>query len=247
MNVSLYQAAAAMNASSRWQELIAQNLAAGSVPGYRKQDVSFSSVAAGVIPTTGVGSSQFVIPDAKANVSFQQGSLRPTTNNLDFGLEGSGFFEVQLPSGETAYTRDGEFHLNAQGQLVTKQGYFVQSDGGPLQFDLNNPDPITVSATGEVSQGSEVKGQLRVVEFNDPKLLTVLGGSLFTANDPNLQSNAATATQVRQGYLEGANSSPLTEMASLVTAMRLFEANQKVLQSQDERTSRLISELGAVS
>ena len=142
-----------------------------------------------------------------------------------------------------AYTRDGEFRLNAQGQLVTKQGYLVQTDGGPVQFDLNNPDPITVSATGEVSQGSDVKGRLRLTEFSDPKLLTVLGGGLFMANDPNLQSNDATATQVRQGYLEGANTSPLTEMASLVTAMRLFEANQKVLQAQDERTGRMISEL----
>ncbi len=243
MNVSLCQAAAAMNASTRWQELIAENLAASNVPGYRKQDVSFNSIAAGVIPTAGVSASQFMIPNATGAVSFQQGSLRPTGNNLDFGLEGTGFFEVQLPSGQMAYTRDGEFRLNAQGQLVTKQGYLVQTDGGPVQFDLNNPDPITVSATGEVSQGSDVKGRLRLTEFSDPKLLTVLGGGLFMANDPNLQSNDATATQVRQGYLEGANTSPLTEMASLVTAMRLFEANQKVLQAQDERTGRMISEL----
>ena len=143
-----------------------------------------------------------------------------------------------------AYTRDGEFQLNAQGQLITKQGYAVQSDSGPIQFDLNNSAPITVSATGEVSQGEDLKGRLRLAEFNDPKLLTSVGGGLFLPDDPNLQTNTTLTSQVRQGYLEGSNTSPTTEMASLLTAMRMFEANQKVLQSQDERMGKVISELG---
>jgi flagellar basal body rod protein FlgG len=244
MNVSLYQAAAAMNANARWQELISANLAASGVPGYRKQDISFNSVAEGIIPTAALGGSPFLIPNAQPAVSFQQASLRPTGNNLDFGLEGKGFFEVQMPDGQMAYTRDGEFKLNAQGQLITKQGYLVQGDSGPLQFDINNPNPITVAPTGEISQGEDVKGRLSLVEFNDPKLLTVMSGGLFAANDPKLQRDNSSTTEVRQGYLEGANTSPTAEMASLITSMRLFEANQKVLQAHDERASRVISELG---
>ncbi len=244
MNVSLYQAAAAMSAQSRWQEVITENLASGNVPGYRKQDVSFNSVAAGAMPLGGLNPGQYVIPQAVTGVSLQQGALRPTGNKLDFGLEGPGFFEVQLPGGEMAYTRDGEFQLNAQGQLITKQGYAVQSDSGPIQFDLNNSAPITVSATGEVSQREDLKGRLRLAEFNDPKLLTSVGGGLFLPDDPNLQTNTTLTSQVRQGYLEGSNTSPTTEMASLLTAMRMFEANQKVLQSQDERMGKVISELG---
>ncbi len=244
MNVSLYQAAAAMSAQSRWQEVITENLASGNVPGYRKQDVSFNSVAAGAMPLGGLNSGQYLIPQAVTGVSLQQGALRPTANKLDFGLEGPGFFEVQLPGGEMAYTRDGEFQLNAQGQLITKQGYAVQSDSGPIQFDLNNSAPITVSATGEISQGEDLKGRLRLAEFNDPKLLTSVGGGLFLADDPNLQTNTTLTSQVRQGYLEGSNTSPTTEMASLLTAMRMFEANHKVLQSQDERMGKVISELG---
>src|SRR3954464_3122786 len=111
MNVSLYQAAAAMNANARWQDMISENLAASSTPGARSRDVSFSSVQSG---------SQFVIPSAGTSVNFQPGELKRTGNSLDFALEGKGFFEVQLPNGEHAYTRDGEFHMNAQGQLVTK-------------------------------------------------------------------------------------------------------------------------------
>lgn len=244
MNVSLYQAAAAMNAQARWQEVITENLASGAVPGFRKQDVSFSAMAAGTMPLSGANAGEYVIPEAITGVNTLQGALRPTGNKLDFGLEGPGFFEVQLPGGEMAYTRDGEFQLNAQGQLVTKQGYLVQGESGPFQFDLNNPSPITVSATGEVSQGEDLKGKLRLAEFNDPKLLTSASGGLFLAGDPNLQTNTTTTSQVRQGYLEGSNLSPTVEMASLLTSMRMFEANQKVIQSQDERMGRVISELG---
>ncbi len=247
MNVSLYQAAAAMNAQSRWQEIITENLASGNVPGYRKQDVSFNSIAAGAMPINGVNNAQYVIPKAVSAVSLQQGALKPTGDSLDFGLEGPGFFEVQMPNGQMAYTRDGEFQLNAQGQLVTKQGYAVQGDSGPIQFDLNNSEPITVSATGEISQGEDMKGRLRVAEFNEPKLLTSAGGGLFLANDPNLQTSKSLTSQVRQGYLEGANTSATLEMASLLTAMRMFEANQKVLQSQDERMGKTITELSGNS
>src|ERR1039457_827918 len=155
MNVSLYQAAAAMNANARWQDMISENLAAISIPGGRSRDVSFSSVQAGA---------QFVIPAARTAVNFQPGELRPTQNPTDFALEGKGFFEVQLPNGDHAYTRDGEFHLNAQGQLVTKQGYPVLGDGGPLQFDPSNAQPLTIAATGEVSQGGDVKGKLKLAE-----------------------------------------------------------------------------------
>lgn len=244
MNVSLYQAAAAMNATARWQELIAENLATSSVPGARKRDIAFSAVEAGFAQTaTGMTGSRYVIPAASATLALQQGPLRPTGVATDFAVDGPGFFEVQLPNGDKAYTRDGEFHLNAQGQLVTKQGYLVLGEAGPVQFDPNNPGPLTVAATGEISQGGEVKGRLRLVEFADPRALTPLGDGYFLANSPDAQPQDARASQVRQGYLEGANMSPTIEMASLVTALRMFEANQRVLQLQDERMGRAISEL----
>src|SRR6266536_6031406 len=130
MNVSLYQAAAAMNANSRWQEVIAENLAGSSIPGSRKQDVSFSAVSAGMAPgLAGLHGGGFVMPMSTATVNFQQGTLRPTTLPTDLAIEGPGFFEVQLPNGSHGFTRDGELQLNAQGQLVTKQGYLVLGDG----------------------------------------------------------------------------------------------------------------------
>jgi flagellar basal-body rod protein FlgF len=244
MNVSLYQAAAAMNAQSRWQELITENLASASVPGFRKKEISFSAVEAGLDPTAiGPNNSRYVIPSARTATSFQPGELRATGNSMDFALEGPGFFEVELSNGSRAYTRDGEFHLDAQGQLVTKQGYPVMSDSGHLQFDPSLGGTITVSANGDVSQGSEVKGRIRLAEFNDPKALTSIGTGYFSADNPNVQMLASASTSIRQGYLEGSNTSPTAEMASLITSMRMFEASQRVLQMQDERMGKVVSEI----
>src|SRR5208283_621159 len=169
MNVSLYQAAAALNASARWQDIITQNLASGSVPGFKKQDLTFSSVEA----AQGQGG---LIPTTQSATNFQQGQIRPTNVPTDVAIEGDGFFAVQLPSGQTAYTRDGEFQFNAQGQLVTKQGYLVQTDSGPIQMDPKISGPISIASDGTVSQvfnqSSNQLGKLKITTFNDPHLLT---------------------------------------------------------------------------
>ena len=245
MNVSLYQAAAALNANARWQEIIAQNLATASVPGFKKQELSFSAVEAGLMPGSAVGGAQHVLmPQSTTVTNFQQGQLRMTGVNTDVALEGTGFFEVQLPNGDVGYTRDGEFHVNAQGQLVTKQGYVVQSDGGAIQVDLNNPAPLSVGSDGTVSQGADVKGKLKISDFENPRLLNPISNGYYLALNPNLITKPADTTTVRQGFLESANTSAVTEMAHLIAAMRQYEASQRVIQMQDERMSRAINELG---
>jgi len=245
MNVSLYQAAAAMNANSRWQEVIAQNLAGSSIPGSRKLDISFAGVPASSFPgVPGINGSTYVMPSSTTSINFQQGSLRPTGLPTDLAIEGPGFFEVQLPNGSHAFSRDGELQLNAQGQLVTKQGYLVLGDSGPVQLDPANSSPISISGTGEVSQGGGLKGRIRLVEFSQPNQLKPIGGGCFLAANPKSLPTPAQSSQLRQGFLEGANTSPTTEMASLITAMRMFEANQKVMQTQDDRMGRVITDLG---
>src|SRR5262249_33641806 len=156
-------------------------------------------------------------------------------------LQGSGFLAVQLPDGNIAYTRDGEFQISPSGQLVTKQGLNVLGEGGPIQLDLNNPAPISISPSGEVSHGADLKAPLRAVQFNDPNLLTSISRGFFLANNPNLKSSPAADTAFHQGYLEGANTSPTMEMAHLITSMRMYEANQRVILAQDERMGRAIA------
>jgi flagellar basal body rod protein FlgG len=248
MNVSLYQAAAAMNASSRWQDVIADNLVAGSTPGSRKVKVSFAAVQAALTPgVSGQRSSSHAIPTVTTSATFQQGPLRPTNLPTDLAVDGPGFLEVQLPNGTHAFTRDGELQFNAQGQLVTKQGFLVLGDGGPLQMDPTNPAQFSVSPSGQISQGNGVKGRLKLLEFNQPGLLTPVGAGCYVANNPQVQSAPAKSSTLRQGYLETANSTPTVEMASLITAMRSFEANQKVMQMQDDRMGRVITDLGSPS
>ncbi|MCI0541969.1 MAG: flagellar hook-basal body protein [Verrucomicrobiales bacterium] len=247
MNVSLYQAASAMNATDRWQETIAENLAASSIAGFKKQEFSFAGIAGGALHHSGTAPLKamrhVLMPHGVSSTSFQQGALRATNNQTDLAIEGAAFFEVQLPNGAAAYTRDGEFHISAQGQLVTKEGYLILGNGGPIQLDLNNAGALTVSSTGDISQGSDLKGRLNLIEFNDPKLLARLSNGYFAPKDPNLNSEPSRTTTVRQGFLEAANTSPVTEMVSLISAMRTFEANQRVAQLHDERTGRMIQEL----
>ena len=236
-----------MNANSRWQDVIADNLASSSVPGFRKQEISLAAVQAGLMPATSLdatGAPQFfTVPKVTTTTSFQPGELKFTGDRGDVALEGAGFFEVRLPDGNIALTRDGEFHANAQGQLVTKTGYAVLGDSGPIQLDPNNKTPVTISTTGEVSQGPDLKGKLKITTFDNPALLTQISGGYFLANKPGLRSSPATAT-VRQGFIESSNTSEVREMANMITAMRTFEANQRIVQIQDERMGKVINDLG---
>jgi flagellar basal body rod protein FlgG len=243
MNVSLYQAAATMNGQLRWQEAIAENLAATAVPGYKRQDISFATVEAGV--TQAVAGRSMGMVEAKTATDFRQGELQFTGNPQHLALVGQGYFEVQLPNGGVGYTRDGEFRLDAQGQMVTKQGYVVQTDGGPVVMDMGNPAPLVVSADGEVSQGADVKGRIKVVGFNDEQRLTPVGAGVFLARDPGLVPQEVEDPGVRQHWLEGSNVVAAREMTHLLTAMRSFEANQRIIQLHDERLGRTIQELTA--
>jgi flagellar basal body rod protein FlgG len=244
MNVSLFQAAAAMNTNARWQELISENLSSGSIPGYKKQDLSFSAVQAGQVAAGVPGSQGVTMPKATAVSNFRQGEIKSTGVNTDVALEGPGFLSVQLPDGNTAYTRDGELHVNSTGQLVSKQGYLVMGDGGPIQLDPSNSSPISISATGEVSQGSDPKGKLQISDFSQPNLLTPISAGYFIASNPSIRPEDAPGTTVRQGFVEAANTSSSAEMVSLIASMRMYEANQRVVQMHDERMGRAISELG---
>ena len=175
---------------------------------------------------------------------MEPGELRTTGNELDFAIQGGGFFQVQKPDGQTGYTRDGEFHKSSQGQLVTKQGFPVIGQGGTIQLDQNNA-AIEISPGGVVTQGTTQRGQLKVVDFNDSKLLTPSGGGVYVARAQGLTPTDKPDSLVRQGFLEEGNTNTSREMADLITVMRSSEANLKIIQMQDERMGKTISELGS--
>lgn len=248
MNVSLVQAAAALTANSRWEEMVAENLSSSSIPGFRKNNLSFSGVQAGLMAPTGPGQAgsgdKYIMPKLESRMSFEAGLARYTGEKTDMSIDGPGFFEIQMPNGKAAYTRSGSFQINSQGQLVTSSGRLVMGDSGPIQLDSNNPKVMAVAPTGEVSQGNDVKGKVKLVDFNDAGRLTAISGGLFMANDPKLQVTEAPSSTLRQFYVEGSNTTPAKEMINLISAMRTYEANQRVIQINDERMGRAISELG---
>jgi flagellar basal-body rod protein FlgG len=245
VNVSLFQAASALDANSRWQEVIANNLASSSVPGYKAEQISLDAVQAGLMSARGAKNlpQYFTIPKATTSTNFTPGELKYTGQSTDVAIEGMAFFEVQLPNGTTALTRDGEFTLNSHGQLVTKESYPVLGLNGPISLNREISGPLSISSTGQVSQGSELRGKLKLTEVSDPKLLTQIGGGKFMAQHPDLRLLPSKAA-LHEGYLEGANTSAMREMASMMTAMRGFEANQHVIQIQDDRINRTIADLG---
>ncbi len=237
-----------MTAHARWQEIISENLAASSVPGFKKQDLSFSSIQAGLLKSGGVQDQQpagpYLVPNVTPYTNFSFGELKPTGVDTHVALEGPGFFEVQMPDGTTALTRDGEFHLNTRKELVTKQGHTVLGEGGPIRLDAGKNGPVSVSPTGEISQGGEVKGTLKVTAYKKPEFLTAIGNGLYVAKDSRATLSTDPKPAIRSGWIEGSNTSTAMEMADLITAMRSFEANQRVVQLHDERTGKLINDLG---
>lgn len=249
MNVSLYQAAAALNANSHWLDVISENLASGSVPGYRKQTLATEAVQAGLMPVDGAGSAgasgHFTLPKATDSTSFKTGGTQYTGDDKNLAIDGAGFFQVELPSGKTAVTRDGEFQVNSKGLLVTKEGYRVEGKGGaPITLDVHNTSPVSITANGQVMQGEDSKGTISLTDYKNPELLTATNGVYFLTNNPHLKEQAATGT-LRQGYVEGSNTNSMEEMANMMNAMRTFEANQHVIQIQDDRIGKVITDLGS--
>jgi flagellar basal body rod protein FlgG len=245
MDVSLYSAASAMNATERWQDLIAENLSMSGVPGAHARAMSFSAVAAGQATVANHG---VVLPQANVSTDFSQGELRGTGNPMDCALQGPGFFTVEREDGSKAFTRDGEFTINRNGQLVTKQGLSVLNDNGsPIRSDPASKSAVTISQDGVVSQGPEIKGKLGIVEIAKPQNLIPVGGGIFRNDDPNVLPVPSLKTQVRSGFEENSNVSPTLAMATMITAMRMFESNQKAMQMGGERMSKAITELSGVN
>ena len=266
--MSLYQAAAAMDASARWQEAVSENLAEVSRPGFKKNDVTFSALVAGKMekqvemqktttdPVTGesmqsteLGEKPFQLPKPSLATNFEQGALIQTQVKTDIALMGDGFLQVQDLQGNTLFTRDGELKMLPSGQLVTKEGYAT----GLQLPEPNQLQLLSIAKDGTASQAGEVIGQLQLVAFNDPSTLIRVSGAYYKADDPanmgtpmaGVERDAQGYTEIEHEFLEQSNSTSLTEMTSLIRSMRHFEANQKVIQAFDQRIGQTISTLTA--
>jgi flagellar basal-body rod protein FlgG len=170
-----------------------------------------------------------------------QGALTQTTNKLDLALDGRGWFQVQGPENETLYTRAGSFNTNAEGQIVTPEGYLVQ----PVMVVPQNTVEIVVNQSGQVfarldgQREMRELGQIQLSNFANEAGLSPLGGNLYresTASGAAVTGNPGEPGfgKVHQGYLEASNVDPVKEITQLISAQRAYEMNSKIIQASDE-------------
>lgn len=168
-------------------------------------------------------------------VDFSQGALEVSDRTLDLALEGDGFFRLQTDAGER-YSRDGSFHRDGLGRLTNRDGHFVLGENGqPLTVAAG---PVSVSPDGVVAAGGVVAGRIGLAAFADNRALIRENGNLFRAEAAPV---AAPGVRVRQGYLEGSNVDENVQMLEMMRVMRLYEASQRSLQTQDRTLSQALS------
>jgi flagellar basal-body rod protein FlgG len=250
---SLYTASSGMQAQQLNLDTIANNLANASTAGFRRRRLQFqdllyqnlvmpgsaatqqTTVAAGL--QIGLGSRS-----AASEIIQLQGDMSATGNPLDLAIEGQGFFQVTLPTGDNGYTRSGTFHVDAQGNVVT-------ADGNALQPGITIPagaTSVTIGSDGTVSatlvgqQAAQQVGNIQLALFANPGGLNSIGKNLFLATtasgDPTVGTPGGTdgIGEIQQGYLEGSNVSVVDEFIQMIVAQRSYEANSRVVKAADE-------------
>lgn len=245
---SLFIAATGMHAEQAQIDTVANNLVNMNTVGFKKSRVAFQTLMpAPVAGADAIESPQptsfrgMGVAGADALVDFANGSLKQTLGELDFAIQGSGLFEVQLPDGSYAYTRNGALHVNSDRLLVNADGY-------PLSAQIEIPsdaEQVVVDANGRVQVKSPSSdqlielGYLQLSQFANPAALQPIGNNLYRASDAAgepLYSDPGDngAGLVSQGYLEASNVQMIEELTNMMTAQRAYEAGAKVLKASDE-------------
>jgi flagellar basal-body rod protein FlgG len=237
-------------------EVISNNIANMSTTGFKRQRAEFqdllyqnqrrvgsTSSDTGTIVPSGVQLGLGVKTSAVYRIT-DQGSLESTENRFDLAINGDGFYQVEMPSGEIAYTRAGSFQLSPEGIIVTQDGYTVMP-GIAIPADARD---VTINESGEVlvkldGQVEEVNvGQIELASFANEAGLEAIGGNLYletAASGAALPGVPAAPGygRIMQGFLEGSNVNVVSEITNLITAQRAYEMNSKVIQTTDEMMS----------
>ncbi|MBI1808535.1 MAG: flagellar basal-body rod protein FlgG [Gemmatimonadetes bacterium] len=251
MDPALNTAATGMMAQQTRTDVIANNLANVNTTGFKRSRAHFEDLLYQMVQ----GSAAVNGTDATATQAIQvgrgtrlagvernhsQGALEQTSRPLDLAIQGDGFFQVQLPNGQTSYTRDGSFQISDQGALVTSEGYTVVP-GVKLPQNISN---LTIAANGIVTAnvGTDGKptelGRIEIARFANPAGLQSIGNNLYTASptsgDPTTGYPADDgAGTLSQGYLESSNVEVVQEMVDMISAQRAYELNSKAVQNSE--------------
>ena len=251
-------AATGMLAQQLNVEVISNNIANMNTTAYQRRRAEFAdllyqnvrrvgadSSSTGSIVPTGVQVGLGVRATATARMT-EQGNLVSTENRFDVAIEGPGYFQVTLPSGETAYTRAGSFQLSPDGEIVTPDGFTVLPGitipTDAIEVTINGQGQVLVKVDGQVTPNNV--GQFQLATFANDAGLEAIGENLFLETPASGQSTTGTpgATgfgTLRQGFLETSNVNVVAEITNLISAQRAYEMNSRVIETSDEMMSTL--------
>lgn len=254
---ALYTAASGMSAQQTNLDTIANNLANSATTGFRQRQVQFQDMIYQNLITPGSAETQQTLSaglqvglgtkTSSSEVIMTQGDFSQTGNSLDIAIQGSGFFQVSMPDGSIAYTRDGNFHTSSTGQIVT-------SDGNPVIPAItvpSNATSVTISQYGIVT--AQIPGQtnasqlgtIQLATFVNPGGLNSLGANLLqqteASGNPITDAPGGTSGMgtLQQGYLENSNVDVVTEFVQMILAQRAYESNSKVIHVADDMYSQI--------
>lgn len=236
--LGLIESTESMLAQSQRLNQVTNNLANVDTPGYKKEDITFWEM----LYTTNQNR-QRVGKALKIITNQQEGSAKNTGNQLDFAISGDGFFKLQTPEG-IRYSRAGNFLINNQGQLVNPAGHLVLGTGGPIVIAGNE---VAVAQNGSLSADGINAGQFDIVFFNDLTGIEKEGTNLFRLKEGETQEEPATNFSVKQGFVESANVTLVTEMTTMLDLHRAYETQQKVIITFDEMDSKAINSVGKLA
>ena len=250
---ALRTAATGMAAQELNVEVISNNIANMNTVGFKRQRAEFEDLLyqnieqagaqtsdQGTIVPTGVQIGAGVRSGSVYRITTQ-GTLTNTGNQLDIAIDGQGYFQVLMPTGDTAYTRAGNFSVNDQGQIVTTDGYLIQ----PAITVPSNATSVTISPSGQVqvtqpgAAAPAVVGQIQLATFVNQGGLEAIGDNLFLVSAASGAAttgspNTAGFGQLKQGYTEASNVDAVAEITALIVAQRAYEMNSKVVSTADQ-------------
>jgi flagellar basal-body rod protein FlgF len=246
MQNALFVGVSSQVALQRDLEVIANNMANVSTNGFKTRNTRFQEY---LMPVASADS--FKRPDRKLSYVIDQGTaldlgqgpIEQTGNPLHVALRGEAFLAVQTPEGER-YTRNGALETDAQGRIVTSDGYPVQGDGGPIQINAQETG-LSIGPDGTVSTNLGIRGRLRLVTFANPQGLTNQGANLYASRDQ--PQAAGLAGRLESGALERSNVKPVVEMTRLMDVNRTYTMVSSVISRLDELRGTAIRRLADVA
>lgn len=238
-------------------DTITNNLANSDTTGYKSEGATSKSFKEMLMVKVkdssegyirrGVGNMSLGVKIGENYTDYSQGSFRETGNTYDLAIEGNGFFSIAFTNkrGEESimYTRDGSFTIDVEGALRTKDGDYVQGEGGNIYIPTNASD-VKVNALGQIYADDEYVDTIKMVDFEDYNYLEKYGENMYKAVGG--ASETGFAGKVNQGYLEASNVNVVSQMVEMITISRAYESNQKIVQSMDSMLEKSVNEVGKV-